>query len=68
MFSMKYKKRTLPGIRHKVKLMQQDETQDVDLEETLDPEDVSGHEADFMKVGESHKMHEWYVFMCDYCI
>lgn len=58
MFSKKYFK-PHAGIRSRMQLIQQDE-QDVDIE-NFDSEDLSEFEADFMNVGESHKMHERYI-------
>lgn len=52
MFSKKARK-PLAGIRKRIDLMEQDESVD-----SLDAEDVSEFEADFMNVGMSHKMHE----------
>ncbi|XP_029175614.1 uncharacterized protein LOC114944059 [Nylanderia fulva] len=53
MFSKKYDK-PLAAVRTKMKLMKQDQ-QDI---EDIDIEDLGEFEADFMNVGESHKMHE----------
>ncbi|XP_011260724.1 uncharacterized protein LOC105254002 [Camponotus floridanus] len=55
MFSKKYFK-PLAGIRSRMQLIKQDE-QNVDIE-NFDNEDLSEFEADFMNVGESHKIHE----------
>lgn len=48
----------LAGIRHKMKVMEEDGS--VDLE-SLDIEDTSEYESDFTKLGVSHKMHERYI-------
>lgn len=62
MFSKKYFK-PLAGVRTRLQLMKKDE-QDVDIE-NFDSEDLSEFEADFMNVGESHKMHERYThYIC----
>lgn len=62
MFSRKALK-PLAGIRKKVRLMEENESIDM---ESFDAEDVSEFEADFMNVGVSHKMHERYIYVCIY--
>jgi len=56
MFSRKYSN-PFAGIRHKMKVMEQDGS--VDLE-SIDIEDTGEYESDFMNLDESHKMHERY--------
>jgi len=60
MFSKKYFK-PLAGIRSRMQLIKQD-VQNVDIE-NFDSEDLSEFEADFMNVGESHKIHERYIYL-----
>jgi len=48
----------LAGIRHKIKVMEEDGS--VDLE-SLDIDDTSEYESDFMNLDESYKMHERYI-------
>lgn len=51
------------GIRNRLKLIEENESSDF---EDLDAHDISEFEADFMNVGESHKMHERYIYVYIY--
>lgn len=55
MFSKKYFK-PFAGVRSRMQIIKQNEP-DTDIE-NFDSEDLSEFEADFMNIGESHKMHE----------
>lgn len=60
MFSKKYFK-PFAGVRSRMQIIKQNES-DIDIEH-FDSEDLSEFEADFMNVGESHKIYERYRFI-----
>lgn len=67
MFSKKHSK-PLAGIHRKMKVMKQNDQniENFDIE-SFDSEDLGEFESDFMNVGKSHKMHEWYLYFIFIC-